>query len=354
MTNSARVLAWLLGVGIGWGCWCPGEAVAATITVNTLVAEPATTNGNCSLIEAVMAANGDSSVDGCAAGTGSNDVIVLPAAGTIEFVAPATSVDWIGPLALPPLTEGVTIRGGHVRRGSGAAAMGFAYLTHPSGETVLFDGVHIEGFQADSGAAIRVGESRGVFGELSVIHCVLTDNTASSYGGAILVINSLLRVEGSRFEANQATSGGAIATTNVEGNTNTLYVSDSDFEDNTAKAGGGALMIGAGVPGGTAALLRATFRGNRSGIEDSFYGGGAVTSGAVSLSVTSCSFEDNDTGGNGGAGTFAAGGGRPPSRPARRQRRGASGGARPALKSALGRLSRMKAPVGRVIARTIA
>ena len=52
-------------------------AFGATITVNTSVDE-STTNGNCSLREDIQAANTDSAIDGCAAGSGA-DVINLPA-----------------------------------------------------------------------------------------------------------------------------------------------------------------------------------------------------------------------------------------------------------------------------------
>src|SRR5512132_2086799 len=56
-----------------------GNADAATITVTT-VADGVANDGNCTLREAIIAANTDTAVDACAAGSGS-DVIVL-AAGT--------------------------------------------------------------------------------------------------------------------------------------------------------------------------------------------------------------------------------------------------------------------------------
>jgi CSLREA domain-containing protein len=50
---------------------------AAAITVNT-TADELSTNGNCSLREAIQAANTDAAVDACTAGSG-DDVITLPA-----------------------------------------------------------------------------------------------------------------------------------------------------------------------------------------------------------------------------------------------------------------------------------
>src|SRR5262245_44631465 len=52
-------------------------ARAATITVNS-TADAAVNDGNCTLREAILAANSDTAVDGCAAGNGP-DVVIVPA-----------------------------------------------------------------------------------------------------------------------------------------------------------------------------------------------------------------------------------------------------------------------------------
>ena len=59
-------------------------AHAATITVNTTADELAT-DGNCSLREALQAANTDTAIDGCAKGSGA-DTVVVPA-GSYDFSA---------------------------------------------------------------------------------------------------------------------------------------------------------------------------------------------------------------------------------------------------------------------------
>ena len=61
-------------------------AFAATIPVDTPV-DDITVNGNCTLREAVQAANTDSAVDACVAGAG-EDVISLPS-GVIRSRSPA-------------------------------------------------------------------------------------------------------------------------------------------------------------------------------------------------------------------------------------------------------------------------
>ena len=69
------------GVAVLVSC---SPAIAATITVNTS-ADELTNNGNCSLREALEAANNDTAVDGCAKGSGA-DTVGKPA-GSYESTA---------------------------------------------------------------------------------------------------------------------------------------------------------------------------------------------------------------------------------------------------------------------------
>src|SRR5881227_1886912 len=59
-------------------------ALAATITVNT-TADELLGDGNCSLREALEAANTDTAIDGCVKGSGA-DIVVVPA-GSYDFSA---------------------------------------------------------------------------------------------------------------------------------------------------------------------------------------------------------------------------------------------------------------------------
>ena len=80
----------------------PGTVQAATITVDT-TADANTANGNCTLREAIIAANTDTAVDNCPAGSG---------ADTIAFNIPGTGPHTIQPAsALPTITDPVTIDG---------------------------------------------------------------------------------------------------------------------------------------------------------------------------------------------------------------------------------------------------
>jgi len=68
----------LLGLGLVGLAALALPARAATITVDT-TADAIDTSGDCSLREAVLAANTDAAVDGCSAGEAAGDTIMLPA-----------------------------------------------------------------------------------------------------------------------------------------------------------------------------------------------------------------------------------------------------------------------------------
>src|SRR5207302_8412884 len=79
---------WTVGVATGVAVLLAcSPAHAATITVNTTADELAT-DGNCSLREALQAANTDTAIDGCAKGSGA-DTVVVPA-GSYDFSAALT------------------------------------------------------------------------------------------------------------------------------------------------------------------------------------------------------------------------------------------------------------------------
>ena len=85
----------------------PRAAHAATITVNT-TADDATANGNCTLREAIQAANTNAAVDACAAGAAAptQDAINFSLGSGTPSIAVSSTLG-----ALPAITERVTIDG---------------------------------------------------------------------------------------------------------------------------------------------------------------------------------------------------------------------------------------------------
>lgn len=209
-------------------------ADAATITVTT-PDDTLANDGACGLREAITAANSDSAFNGCAAGSGS-DVIVL---GADEYRLERT-----GAGEDANLTGDLDIRTSLVIRGAGAD------LTRIRGDrddrvfdiapgipavpvTVAIEGVTIRNGDADFGGAILVRSGAGL-----AARAVSIVNNAAAQGGGIAVYGSLLIVDAA-FHANAALSGGAIwsapgassdlRNVTFEGNTSALSGSVATF-----------------------------------------------------------------------------------------------------------------------------
>lgn len=209
-----------------------------TITVNTNEDE-SNTNGDCSLREAIKAANTNSAVDGCTAGSATRRDAIRFSLGeqaTIVLVS-----------KLPKITEasGLTINGGREAQitvsGDGKvrvfsegkeAKLALANLTVADGFADTED--HGTGTSGVPGGGIA---NQG--GNLKVTHCTFSGNNAVLGGGGIANINGgTLRVINSTFYANRSIVGGAIL------NGARLKVSYSTFSGNDAEFGGGGILNG--------------------------------------------------------------------------------------------------------------
>ncbi len=209
-----------------------------TITV-TAFTDDLTDNGNCTLREAVQAANTDSAVDNCAAGSGW-DVISL-SAGTYSLTITSTNENNNLDGDLDVLTGSITFQGAGenltiidgaadgrlVHAGSAnAAAVFFQDLTLTNG---LFSGSYGGCFYAVNGLAI--------FNRATVSNCKADSNG----GGVSGDIATLILVE-SLIENNQTTGvsrdGGGLW---VEDGPMLLF--DSQVISNSATADGGGIYI---------------------------------------------------------------------------------------------------------------
>ena len=177
----------------------------AGITVNTLVDEN-NAGADCSLREAITAANTNAAYGGCTAGSGT-DTITVSVAGTLTLTS-----------ALPAITSDMTIDGG--------SQAGFIVsgnnLYHP--------------FTVTGGATIYV----------TITRMTITNGLVSSWpgGGCIGASNATLIVSGVTIDSCTATSsnnGGAISTSNAS-----LTVEDSQITNNRTTSGstnGGGIYV---------------------------------------------------------------------------------------------------------------
>ena len=271
--SAAVSLATLLA---SMGLWLalPATAGAATITVTT-TADVMANDGECSLREAVIAANTDAAVDTCAAGSSSDlDTILVPAghyalaiAGADEDDAATGDLDITGDTGIEgdfaaggagaTIIDGggldrvfdvhadpgrvvfrhVTITGGSTVDGGGGIRSSTDETADDdqcvAGHDVLLANAVISGNQAAFGGGVAVGICAGLEGEWSSI----VDNVATGFGGGIAtdVLSSIV-MRTSTISGNLAGStGGGVAATGILLGTLTF----SDVVDNEAEVGGG-------------------------------------------------------------------------------------------------------------------
>ncbi len=258
------------------------DATGATINV-MVTGDDLTNNGNCTLREAVRAANLNQAVDACPAGTGA-DLIVLGAltytlslAGTGEDDALTGDLD---------ITEDLTLRGA----GASATAIHGAQLDRvldiaPSGQLVqlVLEDLTLRGGNAgnDNGGGARN------LGALIVRDAAFRDNTADSGGG--LWSQKYLLATSAVFENNQAAdNGGGLFLDS--GSTSAL--SGLQVISNTADSDGGGLHLrGSGV------LSQSDFeRNTTTGFGD---GAGLITYDGQAV-LTDVSLRENQASGDGG------------------------------------------------------
>ncbi|MCI0552628.1 MAG: CSLREA domain-containing protein [Anaerolineae bacterium] len=235
-------------------------AYAASITVNTNVDE-STTNGLCSLREAIINANNNADIyPDCATAFGID---------TITFAG-----NYIITLAgeqLPPITSEIIIKG------NGAANT--IIQANASPNTATYRVVNVSG-----------GPGKLTLDSLTVRHgrCVTTGCQAG--GGIYVGTDSTLTVINSTISGNYAIYGGGIY--NGPGS---VTITNSTISGNTSVRGGALAPngLGAGIlNGGTLTITNSTVSGNST----SYYGGGIYNSSTANLSIDRSTIYSNSAG----------------------------------------------------------
>ncbi len=309
------------------------SARAADIPVTTPIDE-LTTNGACSLREAIQSANTDSQIDNCSAGAGA-DVILLPAGTyTLTISGPGEDANLTGDL---DILGDVQLVGQGVER-TVVDGNGLDRVLHiHAGADVTVDAVAIVGGRASGGPAEQNGaHGGGIYndGLLTVRYAALRSNHAGRGGdsrstgpfiqagtggsGGGVYSSGELTVTESVFIANAAGNGGAFTAEEPDwgsgGNggfgggiyaTGTAKVSDSLLAYNRAGSPGGTAAIfglnGNGGSGGGLAvtgalgLARTQLTGNMA-----FAGGALASTGNAQIAVVESNFFDNATWSEGG------------------------------------------------------
>jgi len=245
------------------------SAKAATITVDSGGDAALPSNdGNCTLREAIKAANDDTVIDSCVTGSGADIIVFDSSVSAITIVASD----------LDEITESLAIQG-------------------PGSDELLIDGSNLwKLFIFDSSTNDQEFEISGVKlynstlaagiddGETVNIQNVIFEENEHSFTAAIYVYASTsadithLTVKESRFVGNNNTgfNGGGAISANIN---SIVEIRDSEFSKNTAASGGGAIGMSCTYGGqlGDCSLTikRSTFSGN-----ESIRGGGAISASA--------------------------------------------------------------------------
>ena len=322
----------LIGVFI---TFTPARASSTTITVNT-TADELNTDGNCSLREAIRAANLDTAVDACLAGNGA-DTIILPfgsytltIVGADEDASSTGDLDITGNLTITGAGADSTIIDGNglmlsdhvIQVFSGVKVNvagvtirnGYSYYAFANPPSVSGGGVANSGALTLTNSTISGNYASGSGGGLSnsdggtltLINSIVSGNSAGlgcggiSNGGRLTLINSTISTN------NTATDGGGLC----NGTYGVAVVINSAIISNTTVVFG----RGGGIfnSGGTLTLTNSTISGNSSRKDGGgiFNYGFSFSASTVTLSNVTLTNNaaDNDSNGSGDGGGIGSNG----------------------------------------------
>ncbi len=227
------------------------SAQGAVIEVTT-TDDDLTDNGNCSLREAVRAANTNTAIDACTAGTGA-DTIILPA-GTF-------TLNLVGEGDLD-IVQDVTIHGaGRLETTIDGAGLDRIFSVLAGADLTMTRLTTTGGRSTSAGSAIYVGNGS----TLTLFRVQVTDMDQSA--AIFLLSGSGLTATSSRIEGNG--KGGIFAQTNTS-----VMIRDTSISGNQNDGNGGGIFNS-----GTMMLVNSTLSGN---VTD-YHGGAIINSGMLHL-----------------------------------------------------------------------
>jgi CSLREA domain-containing protein len=221
-------------------------AHAATIVVDTTDDED-NSDDDCSLREAIYAANNDAARDACIAGSGDDVIDLTGVAGTITLGGTELAISSNLTIAGPGADQ-LTISGDNASR---------VFNVADSVVVIISDVTIVKGNSTDDGGGIYNA------GTLTINRCTIASNLTTDNGGGI------------------SSSGAAT-------------VNSSTFHDNEAERNGGGIYNNEA----TLVVNNSTFSGNRAS-EGTFdnYGGGGISNmaedGPAELTINNCTLTAN-------------------------------------------------------------
>lgn len=294
-------------VGLGQSTSPTLAAPANTITVNSLL--DTVDSGKCRLRDAITAANTNTLVNGCQAGTLGMDTINF-SLGVICHVIQCTLL-LAG--ALPAVSQDLTINGGGVQISGqnlyvvfnlGGVVVNLSNLIVAngkgnfgggiimSGTTLTLNNVWVSGNHAHSGSGIYQPS-----GTLYAFNSRFLGNIAEAngYGGAIGQSGGSAIISNTLFSGNTGGSGSAVTSLSVSG----LQVTDSVFDGNFANLWGGAIYLQDQTV--QASIAGSSFTNNHALTSTVGFGGGAIWLSGGVLTLANSTFTTNTSESRAGA-----------------------------------------------------
>ncbi len=256
-----------------------------TITVNTFDDGP-DTNADCSLREAIRAANLNAAVDACPAGSG-DDLILLPAGiYTLTITGQGEDEALTGDLDITA-PEGLTIQGaGVVSTTIDGGGIDRIFDIRIITSTVTIADLTIQNGEVATGQGSGGIKNNGV---LTLTNTLIQNNratgdTSDDIGGGICngcgTGTGTLHLHNSTVKANSADRGGGIFSNAI------LTITQSSIISNSARAGGGLSKFASS--GGGTTIINSTFSGNSA-----TNSGGAIRQDAGTLTITNSTLANN-------------------------------------------------------------
>jgi hypothetical protein len=221
-----------------WHLPLAGVALMLALGQSPTLAATIPVGGNCTLVDAITAANNDAPTGGCPAGSGA-DTIVLPP-GSTQAVAVVNNI-YNGPNGLPLIASEITIQGQRstIQRENGAPEFRLFEVAN-TGDLTLQDTTVTGGVTAGNlGSAILIGGGIRNNGILTLLNCTISGNSVGGYdgGGGVATYYGSVTISNTIITGNVSVNGGGIS--NYFGS---VTLDSSTVSGNSVSFGGGGIM----------------------------------------------------------------------------------------------------------------
>ncbi len=288
ISNATAGMLFTLLAGLGSDAW------AATITVD-VSSDGSGTAGQCELRDAILAANTDSAVDGCAAGSGADLVVFsinnasillnddLPAvSNSLEIVGPGTEAliidgdDNYTQFRVFSGADEFTLRGVQLFQGLGALG---GCLYAESVDVVLIEDVRFDTCHATLGGGGASFYHEAAESTVTLRRVYVNGSSTDQSGGGISLSAGTATIEDSLFLGNRANAVGGTGGGMTAGRSTDLTISRSTFSANSAYNAGSAIQPVS--PGVVLHIRHSTFSQNNLLGNNINYAGGAINNEAT-------------------------------------------------------------------------